>query len=98
MTSRGQERYRSVILMGTPLSRIEKIGTSSQDIAKEMELQVGMIFSSPVPKKACTESPKGSRCMLFAGQMMKISYPSVVQREINLAYDMITVLAEKRQK
>ena len=41
-----------------------------------------MIFSSPVPQKACTSSPPGSRCMLFAGQVMKISYPPVVQRVI----------------
>ena len=40
-----------------------------------------MTFSSPVPQKACTESP-GSRCMLFAGQVMKISYPPVVKRVI----------------
>ena len=44
--------------------------------------QVGMIFSSPVPQKACTSSPSGSRCMLFAGQVMKTSYPPVVQRVI----------------
>ena len=41
-----------------------------------------MTFSSPVPQKACTSSPSGSRCMLFAGQVMKISYPPVVQRVI----------------
>ena len=51
-----------------------------------------MIFSSPVPQKACTESPKGSRCMLFAGQVMKISCPSVVKRVINLTYDRITLV------
>ena len=56
-----------------------------------------MIFSSPVLQKACTESPKGSRCMLFAGQVMKISCPPVVKRVINLPYDMITLLAENRQ-
>ena len=50
-----------------------------------------MIFSSPVPQKACTES------MLFAGQVTKISCPPVVKRVINLPYDMITLLAENRQ-
>ena len=55
-----------------------------------------MIFSSPVPQKACTSRPFGlsvhafcgtgdeniigSRCVLFAGQVMKISYPPVVKR------------------
>ena len=57
-----------------------------------------MIFSSPVPQKACTESQKGSRCMLFAGQVMKISCRPVVKRVINLPYDRITLLAEIRQK
>ena len=57
-----------------------------------------MIFSSPVPQKACTESPKGSRCMLFAGQVMKMSCLPVVQRVINLPYGMITLLTENRQK
>ena len=48
-------------------------------------------------KKACTECPKGSRCMLFAGQVMKISCPPVVKRVINLPYYIITLLAENRQ-
>ena len=47
---------------------------------------MGMIFSSPVPQKACTSSPSGSRCMLFAGQVMKIPYPPVVQRIITTYY------------
>ena len=38
------------------------------------------------------------RCMLFAGQVMKISCPPVVRRVINLPYGMITLLAEKRKK
>ena len=47
---------------------------------------MGMIFPSPVPKKACISSPSGSRCMLFAGQVMKISYPPVVQRVITTSF------------
>ena len=44
------------------------------------------------------EGLEGSRCMLFAGQVMKISCPPVVKRVINLPYGMITLLAENRQK
>ena len=63
------------------------------------------IFIICPEKKAYIESPKGSRCMIFAGsrwmlfsgQVMKISCPPVVKRVINLPYDMITLLAENRQ-
>ena len=55
---------------------ITRFTTGGHDIfitcpAKSMHLE-----PEPVPQKACTESPSGSRCMFFAGQVIKISYPS----------------------
>ena len=38
-----------------------------------------------------------SSVVIFAGQVIKISCPPVVQRVINLPYDMIILLAENRQ-
>ena len=37
--------------------------------------------------RLCSNYPSGSRCMLLAGQVRKISCPPVAKRVINLPYD-----------
>ena len=59
--------------------------------AKRMHLEPK--FSSPVPQKAYTSNPSGSRCMLFAGQVMKISYPPFVLRVITTYFNISTNLS-----
>ena len=67
---------------------ITRFTTGGHDIfitcpAKSMHLEP---FGLSVHAFCGTGDESGSRCMLFAGQVMKISYPPVVQRVITTSF------------